>query len=182
MTVSPDSSDRLSFISPSPEKTRQVASVLSRCWAQTSHGRSGLQILLRGELGVGKTVFVKGLAMGLGLGSDHISSPTFVLANQYACEDGRGLHHVDFYRLESFDELESMGFFELGGPDVVLAIEWGDRFPEALSKDRLEIHLARRGSSGEEERAIEVQATGPESQLSLNAWKKNWPEKPLSSH
>jgi tRNA threonylcarbamoyladenosine biosynthesis protein TsaE len=131
----------------------------------------GLQILLSGDLGAGKTVFVKGLAQGLGINSRDVSSPTFVLANQYTSPEPRFLHHVDFYRLESFEELESMGFFDLGGNKTVLVVEWGDRFPEALNADRIELTLTRSPRGHPEERHLRARATGPISASQLRGWK-----------
>ena len=126
---------------------------------------------MKGDLGAGKTVFVKGLACGLGLDPAGVSSPTFVLANQYPCPSGRALHHVDFYRLASFDELETMGFFDLGGSGAVLAVEWGDRFPDALSADRLEIRLSRPRAGVPEQRICQGDATGPVSLRQLRGWR-----------
>lgn len=121
--------------SPDPESTHVLAALLGR-----SIGARGLAIGLVGPLGSGKTAFVKGLAEGLGLDPDRVSSPTFVLAQQYALPEGpERLHHLDFYRLASEAELEAIGFLDLLGDGQVLAVEWLDRFPDALGPDRLEI-------------------------------------------
>lgn len=132
---------------------------------------SGLQILLKGELGAGKTVFVKGLGVGIGLDPAEVSSPTFVLANQYTSPSGLKLHHADFYRLDAFDELETMGFFDLGGPGAVLAAEWGDRFPDALAADRLEVRLSRSQEASLAGRICRVEATGPVSEAQMTVWR-----------
>lgn len=99
--------------------------------------RPGDVFALRGELGVGKTVFVRGLARGMGLGAP-VSSPTFVLVNEY---DGRvPLYHIDFYRLDA-RRLSNVGweeYLELGG---VVAIEWPDRAEALLPDDRLDLRL-----------------------------------------
>lgn len=170
MTASRSRSSPLSFVSQSPEETRGRAARLTQGWAADAEA-APLQILLVGELGAGKTVFVKGLAEGLGLKADSVSSPTFVLANQYACPDSRALHHVDFYRLENFTELEEMGFFELGGERTVLVVEWGDRFLDALAADRLEVLVTRPENGGPDERLFEVRATGPISTRQLDRWR-----------
>lgn len=100
---------------------------------------SGGEILaLNGELGVGKTVLVKGVARGLEI-SDVVTSPSFVLVKSY-----RGrilLHHVDFYRLQEPDELETFGFSDLLKDEAVVAIEWADKFPRALPEPMLEITI-----------------------------------------
>ncbi|MDH4017711.1 MAG: tRNA (adenosine(37)-N6)-threonylcarbamoyltransferase complex ATPase subunit type 1 TsaE, partial [Actinomycetota bacterium] len=98
----------------------------------------GLVIALDGPLGAGKTVFVKGLAEGLGVAADLVSSPTFVIAQRY---DGGALrlHHIDLYRIDDADELLGFGFDEMLDPPDVAAIEWSSRFPQALPKDRLAV-------------------------------------------
>jgi len=103
----------------------------------------GLVLSLVGPLGAGKTVFVKGLAEGLEIDPALVTSPTFVIASEYPIARGRRLAHVDLYRVESREELELAGFADLIGPGAVVAVEWGDRFPEALPPDRLEISIRR---------------------------------------
>jgi len=123
------------FDSPDPEATFALAALLGR-----SIGAGGLAIGLVGPLGSGKTVFVKGLAEGLGVDPRVVSSPTFVIAQQYAVPDGpETLHHLDLYRLGSEAELEGIGFLDWLAPGQVLAVEWLDRFPDVLGESRLEI-------------------------------------------
>ena len=163
-------SNQLSFISQSPEQTQDCGARLAGAWMDSPNQGGGLQILLSGELGAGKTVFVKGLATGLGINGRDVSSPTFVLANQYASAQSYFLHHVDFYRIENFEELENMGFFDLGGDRCILVVEWGDRFPEALKADRVEVMLSRVPGGGAQERCLEARATGPVSARHLDGW------------
>ncbi|MGD9691592.1 MAG: tRNA (adenosine(37)-N6)-threonylcarbamoyltransferase complex ATPase subunit type 1 TsaE [Phycisphaerales bacterium] len=104
--------------------------------------RGGDVILLIGEMGAGKTRFVRGLARGLGHDPRKVHSPTFVLANVYgvdADEDGEGggasgarmeLRHVDAYRLEEAEEAEGLGWDRLADDRGVLVIEWGERVGE----------------------------------------------------
>jgi tRNA threonylcarbamoyladenosine biosynthesis protein TsaE len=90
--------------------------------------KEGDVILLHGDLGAGKTAFVRGLARGLGASPDAVTSPTFTLVQEYR---GRlTLHHVDLYRLEP-REVDDLGLDELASGDAVVAIEWADRWEDA---------------------------------------------------
>lgn len=118
----------------------------------------GLVIGLAGPLGAGKTEWVKGLAAGLGIEPDLVASPTFVIASEYSGR--RELVHADLYRLGSAGELDAAGFMDWLAPGNVVAVEWADRFPDALPSDRIELRLARpAGADGE--RCVDVAATGP---------------------
>lgn len=88
-------------------------------------------ISLEGPMGAGKTSFVAGLAEGLGCGAADVSSPTFTLVHEYS--GGRlPLVHMDWYRLEREGDLEALGWEDSLRGAGVLAVEWGDRFPDAL--------------------------------------------------
>jgi tRNA threonylcarbamoyladenosine biosynthesis protein TsaE len=93
-------------------------------------------VALFGELGAGKTVFVKGLAKGLGI-KDVIKSPTFVLMCSYS---GRmNLHHIDLYRIKTNDEF--LPFEETLMEEGITAIEWAERAGEVLPKKRIEVKI-----------------------------------------
>jgi tRNA threonylcarbamoyladenosine biosynthesis protein TsaE len=134
-------------------------------------GSDGLTLGLIGPLGAGKTAFVKGLAEGLGIDPAGVSSPTFVIMNQYTAGDRR-LAHVDLYRLESAQELDDTGFVDVLEPGTIVAVEWADRLPQALPADRLELHIDRVGLAGDESesRSLVASAKGMGSQSVLEAW------------
>jgi tRNA threonylcarbamoyladenosine biosynthesis protein TsaE len=131
----------------------------------------GLVVALVGPLGAGKTVFVKGLAEGLGIDPAAVASPTFAIASEYAAPAGRRLAHVDLYRVESTGELEATGFLDLLEPGAVVAVEWADRLPGALPADRLEVRLGRPDAAGApSRRMIEAEASGPVAEAALARW------------
>jgi tRNA threonylcarbamoyladenosine biosynthesis protein TsaE len=109
---------------------------------------AGDVVLLFGDLGAGKTAFVRGLARGLGAAADDVSSPTFTLVQEYR---GRMLlHHVDLYRLEP-QEVGDLGLDELTSGDAIVAIEWAERWPDAPAG--WEVRLTH---AGDDQRRITV--------------------------
>jgi tRNA threonylcarbamoyladenosine biosynthesis protein TsaE len=159
----------LRFRSPSPEATRAAARSLA-----SAIDEEGLLVALCGPLGAGKTVFVKGLAAGLGIDPAQVASPTFVIASAYApSEAGRRLAHVDLYRVDSVAELDAAGFLDLLAPGWVVAVEWADRLPDALPAERLEIRIARTDSTradASQEREVEAAARGAVAEAVLARW------------
>ncbi len=147
--------------------------------AARTAGVERLVLDLRGELGAGKTVFVRGLGAGLGMAAGQaVVSPTFTIARSYPVAAGAltVLHHIDAYRLAGPDELEAAGFEDMCGPGRVTSVEWGENVEEALPMDRLRIDLripfeGRLPSFDEPEVAREVtfRALGPESARVLAA-------------
>ncbi len=122
--------------------------------------RPGDTILLRGDLGSGKTTWTQGLAKGLGVIED-VTSPTFVILSEYT--SGRmPLYHMDAYRLEKPEEAYDLGFDELLCHDGVLVIEWPEQIEPLLPDDYLEILLQR----VENGRSLEMRDVGGSSLLS----------------
>ena len=107
-----------------------------------------LIVLLRGDLGAGKTTLAKGIAEGFHAASaQDVTSPTFTLVHEYRSPRAT-LHHIDLYRIDTARELETLGIGDLLAPDSILLIEWGEKFPR-LQRDRdLEIALERVGENG----------------------------------
>jgi tRNA threonylcarbamoyladenosine biosynthesis protein TsaE len=150
----------LRFRSPSACETREAARRLGVAIEAVTETRAVAFVIgLVGPLGAGKTEWVKGLAEGLGGKAEMVASPTFVIASEYP--GARPLAHVDLYRLESEGELEATGFLDLLDPGRVVAIEWADRFLEALPGDRLEVRIARGAEEPETQREVEAVARGP---------------------
>jgi len=115
-----------SRVTASEEETQAVARELSATL------RAGDVVLLSGDLGAGKTTFVRGLAEGLGIDPREVSSPTFTLVHEYR-GNGLTLYHADLYRLES-TATDDLGLEEIGVKDGVLAIEWPDRLSHELPR------------------------------------------------
>jgi tRNA threonylcarbamoyladenosine biosynthesis protein TsaE len=118
--------------------------------------RPGDVVALEGELGAGKTQFIKGLAEGAGVGkSTYVSSPSFTLINEYP---GRvPFYHVDLFRLQQEKEAEELGledYFQGGG---ITAVEWADKIPSLLPKETLLIHIAY---TGKYTRSLEITGKG----------------------
>ncbi len=109
------------FISKSPDQTMSFAEKFAK------ELKPGTVVSLEGDLGSGKTTFIKGIARGLGLRpAEEVKSPTFVLMHIYPTEIP--LYHFDLYRLETPKELEAIGFEEfIHNPEAISCIEWGER-------------------------------------------------------
>jgi tRNA threonylcarbamoyladenosine biosynthesis protein TsaE len=109
-------------------------------------------VLLQGELGAGKTAFVRGLARGVGADPEEVASPTFVLLTAYR---GRlTLHHADLYRLSGGGDDRELGLEELPGPEGVLAVEWPERLGERPDSRVVQVHLEH---AGEDVRRVRVE-------------------------
>jgi tRNA threonylcarbamoyladenosine biosynthesis protein TsaE len=112
-------------------------------------------VVLRGDLGMGKTTLVRGMAAALGAPSEDVSSPTFTLVHEYKGRKTR-LIHLDLYRLEEEREVEGVGLWEMAdAPDALVLVEWGDKFASVMERADAEISIAQ--GEVENERLLFVQ-------------------------
>ena len=135
------------FITNTPEETEALGARLARAL------EPGAVVAFTGDLGAGKTAFVRGLARGLGV-QDRVTSPTFTIVNEY--EGGRlPLFHFDLYRLGCADELFDIGWEDYLARGGVCAVEWSERMEELLEPGTIRVDL-RRGED-EDRRVITVE-------------------------
>ena len=128
------------------------------------HLRAGDIVLLHGDLGVGKSVLTRGLARGCGI-DEPMPSPTFTLMTAYK---GRiPFYHFDLYRLDDPLQLEDIGFYETLESGGVCVIEWGDKFPDDMPDEYLEVQISVQSDGL---RAWEVRGVGSRGQELLEAW------------
>ena len=137
------------FESNSDEETLALGRALAK--TLPAHG----VVLLIGDLGAGKTTLAKGIVEGRGAASaDDVSSPTFTLIHEYGSP--ATVYHADLYRLDTAEQVRRLGLEELFDQPALTLIEWGERFPELMPADRVEIRLSH---AGEHLRVIEL--SGP---------------------
>ena len=111
-----------------------------------------LVVLLRGDLGAGKTTLVKGIAEGFEAArAEDVTSPTFTLVHEYRGPRAT-LYHIDLYRIDTPRDLETLGLDDLLAPNCILLVEWGEKFPRFERDQNVEITLER---LGETERRIQ---------------------------
>jgi tRNA threonylcarbamoyladenosine biosynthesis protein TsaE len=136
------------FITHSPEETIALGRTLVGLLAPPKI------VLLRGDLGAGKTTLVKGIAAGFRAASeDDVTSPTFTLVHEYRGPDAN-LYHIDLYRVDTPCQLETLGLDDLIGENSILLIEWGEKFPRFVKERDVEIALARAGENSRRVRVI----------------------------
>ena len=139
----------MEYRTSSPQQTEALGAALARRLGP------GSVVAFTGDLGAGKTAFVRGMAAGLGI-STRVTSPTFTIVNEY--EDGRlPLFHFDMYRLDSADELYDIGWEDYLARGGVCAVEWSENIADALEENTVRVDLRR----GEAENQRQITITGP---------------------
>ena len=151
----------MKIVSNSLKQTQEIASALAKCL------KPGDVVALIGNLGSGKTAFVKGLVRGLGISKSKVLSPTFVLMRQYP---GRiTVNHFDLYRLKDIQQLREIGYEEYFYSYGITVIEWADRIKEALPEEYLEIGFDFLDKNS---RRIKFRAYGKRYEDNLRAFKR----------
>lgn len=132
------------YISRSEAETEQIGEQFAKSLAD------GTVVAMYGDLGAGKTAFVRGMARGMGL-ECRVSSPTFTIVNEYI--GSRELIHFDMYRLESADELFDIGWEDYLGRGAVCAVEWSEKVEDAFFGDEIVLRIEKLSDS---ERRISI--------------------------
>ena len=138
------------FFTGSPEETIELAVRLAELLEESD------MVALRGNLGSGKTVFVKGLAKGLGVKNpQYVNSPSFVIMKEY--HGSKDLYHFDVYRLEEEEFRETIDYERYFYNDGITVVEWADKIKDLLPEEFLEIKIEHKGRT---ERNLEFTANG----------------------
>lgn len=136
----------LKFVTNNTEETKQLGVRIAKKLKEHD------VVAMFGSMGMGKTAFTHGLAEGLGIDPKQVSSPTFALVHEY---NGKNtLYHFDMYRIESWDDLYSTGFFDYLDYGGILAVEWSENIENALPDNAVRIYFER--GESETQRIITV--------------------------
>ena len=126
------------YISKSELDTEQIGAEFS------SKLPGGSVVAMYGDLGAGKTAFVRGMARGMGIDA-HVNSPTFTIVNEYPGKNGCDLIHFDMYRLSSSDELFDIGWEDYISRGAICAVEWSENVEDAFSGDETTVTIEKLG-------------------------------------
>lgn len=135
--------------------------------------KTGDVVCLSGDLGVGKTAFVKGLAKGIGI-TEHITSPTFTIVNEY--QGKYKLYHFDVYRVNDSDELNEIGFEEYIYGDGISVIEWAEIIKDILPQQKLWIEITKDLNISDDYRKIIFNCYGEKYKKILDQLNLTWGE------
>lgn len=134
------------YISNGPSDTVRIGSDFAR------RLKANDGILYKGEMGAGKTYFTKGIAKALGI-TEEVTSPTFALINEYYGKIN--IFHFDLFRIDSFDDLYAIGFFDYFDRNGVLCVEWSENIPD-LADSFNTVYQVTISKTGEESREISI--------------------------
>lgn len=140
------------FFTNGEEETKDLAKSLAQVL------KADDVICLFGDLGVGKTVFTKGLCKALGT-DDYINSPTFTIVNEYEAKDFN-ISHFDMYRIEDLSELIEIGFYEYLSKGGICIIEWPENIYDELPKERIDVKIERVSFDEEQKRRVTIKKIG----------------------
>ena len=148
------------FITDSAEETERLGRALAEKIDASKATRA--YIALRGEMGVGKTAFVRGFASQFEISG--VKSPTYTVVNEY--RGRKNIYHFDMYRIESEDDLYSIGFDEYVDKDGICISEWSENVEDFIPEDAIHVTI-KRSSDGEAKREIEIIWDGQNENISL---------------
>jgi tRNA threonylcarbamoyladenosine biosynthesis protein TsaE len=148
------------FITDNTEETEKLDRRLAE--KIDSLGLSRAYIALRGEMGVGKTAFVRGLASQFGI--SNVKSPTYTVVNEYRGK--KNVYHFDMYRIESEDDLYSIGFDEYVDKDGICISEWSENIEDFIPENAIFVSI-KRSSENEAKREIEILWDGLNENISI---------------
>ncbi len=135
----------------SAEKTEALGRRLGE--AIKASGNKRAFVALDGEMGAGKTVFCRGFASAFGISG--VKSPTYTIVNEYRSREGVRIFHFDLYRIEDYDDLESVGYDDYLRAEGYCIAEWSVRTPDEIPSDAIRV-LIKRAEGGADEREIEI--------------------------
>ena len=142
----------MTFLSKNEEQTREIAKNFANSLS------APCVVAFFGELGAGKTVFIKAMAAQLGV-TDTVVSPTFAISCEYECKDGRFIHY-DMYRI-SADDIYDVGFYDSLTSDAVVAVEWSENIFSLIEEDWHRVDI-KKDENDEDTRTIEITKGGGE--------------------
>jgi tRNA threonylcarbamoyladenosine biosynthesis protein TsaE len=139
---------RYDIVTHSADETMAFGRELARLFAPPC------LVLMKGELGAGKTVLTKGIVTSLGAAPEsEVTSPTFALVHEYA--GAKKVYHIDLYRIEGLRDFATLGLDEMLAEDATVIVEWGEKLPNAPAP-RFEVQLEHRGESERRIVVVEV--------------------------
>ena len=138
----------MEYTSYSPEQTEKIAQDIAKTL------KSGDIVTLDGDLGAGKTAFVRGLAEGLGI-TDRVVSPTFTIVNEYR-HGNIPLFHFDVYRINSSDELYDIGWEDYINSNGIIVVEWAVNVMDIITGEHIEINIKKNLNISEDYRVISL--------------------------